>query len=271
MDKKTLLMAATKKMLPKVVDTPKPCIDKALGLTNSIDINAIRVPFLTQDEDVKKAIQDFGLENPEKCARFIVEAFFAQFECINENVNQIKQNFFTDRIAKITTGKDLILSGLNNPMYLENKLNAAHDLILQGTNELMMSTLKGCIEDIRKIDNRSAVGFFLKSKMSLSSLDQANHLAKDSIMALIDAYNLQTFIAAKLNLNIDHVHKKFDDFARQFSAEGNDRLLHAYDDEPAEEFWLKVPHTINCIENKETLMLDYFEEIDEISDDNIEF
>ena len=125
MDIKKQLTAAAEKVLTGTVDVPKPCIDKALGVIQKFDISKCRVPFITDDENVKKAISDFELENPEKCMRFIVEAFFAQAECIIETANVSQQSNLCDSISYIHTGKDFICYGMDNPNYLEEKFSKA--------------------------------------------------------------------------------------------------------------------------------------------------
>jgi len=116
---------------------PHECIEKAANskFVKPFDINIVRVPIITDDENINKFVKEFDLTRPDKFVHFMVEAHYAKYESIMDSINDIKKNNLIDSISFIETGKDLIHLAIDNPQISEESLKKAQNMILQGTNQ----------------------------------------------------------------------------------------------------------------------------------------
>lgn len=270
-----LIKKAARTIQTVLSNVPHETIEKAANshsIKKTFDINIVKVPFFTNDENVKKFIEEFDLTKPDRFVQFIVESYFAQFEGIMESVGNLEVADFINSASKIKTGKKKIDFGFDNPDRLEESLEKAQDDITSGTTELIDKFKNIYTKKIYDVDNRSSWNFFIKSKASLKDIDLNNHLAKATITSLIDAYNMQIAIGTRMNFNINSIHRDFTEFSDWMDGNKIGRLMHSYDDEPENEFWLTAPKEIKGIESKENIILNYIEDAeDEFFEEDIDF
>lgn len=234
---------------------PLECVQKAANIVTKSDVS---IPFLTDDENVIKYIKEFELTDPRNFSRFIVESFYAQFDAVQDSIRLLNRVEFQKSASNISSARTMINIIKSDKKRMTKLLDDAQNKIISGTDELIRLE-KEYVQFIMDVDKRSRFSFFIKSKASLKDVDLNNHLAKASIQSLIDAYNLQIYIGAQLNDNIDVVHNVFFEFSEWMKNNNIFRLMHAYDDEPEKEFWLTVPQTIPLIKNKGTVISAYLE------------
>lgn len=230
----------------------------------------IRIPIITDDEDVKRYIRKFQLDKPQNMIKFFVEANFAALESIEESINVLQFTDMANSVAKVESAKRQIDFALENPRLKESKLSQAQNELFDAMTELE-NKIKINIEEIRKIDNRSPWQFFLKSRISISKIDTYCNMAKWALDTLITAFNLQMLIANCMeDINIESsVIRPFRDFINsEIIKKDTCLLMHAYDKDKASGYWLNVPKIIDVlVEGNEKLMMyveDYLEEYDDI-------
>ena len=71
---------------------PTQIVQKAASsLADSKTPNGVKVPILTNDPEVQRFVDEFELYKPEKMVQFLIQGGFAQFECIMDAVNELKE------------------------------------------------------------------------------------------------------------------------------------------------------------------------------------
>lgn len=234
---------------------------------NSIDqqwMKKIQLPILTNDEDVKKYIKEFQLQNPENMIRFFIEVTFASFESTKESINDLKLLDLADCISFVNAAEGQIKDAMNNKSDEKEELNEAKHNLDKAINELQKK-IEIYIDGIRKIDSRSKWQFFLKSKVSLTDIDTNVGCAKYALEALITAIELQKYIATLKRSDVPSAVGSGNQFIKKKILDGDTcSLMHAYDKNQQECFWLKIEHKCDNLIKDDNCLADYVAEYDNI-------
>lgn len=232
-------------------------------------VEKYEIPILTDDENVKKYIKEFELQKPQNMISFFVEANFSAFESIHESIDVLSLSDLANSISKVDVAKRQIDMALANPKLKDNKLLTAQDNLLEASGELERK-IEINIEQIRKIDNRGKWQFFLKSAVSVEKIDTYCYIARYALDALIKAFNLQILIAEYMgDIDINKsVLQPFDDFVDKTILSGDTcTLMHAYDKDKENGYWLNIRKKIMEIRNENINLATYVEDYEDDYDD----
>lgn len=227
-------------------------------------IKQIKVPILTNDENVKEFVKKFDLQNPENMIRFFVEANFAAIESVKESINELKVEMLNETIAKVDAAKDHIADAIENDEDAKNELEEAKNLLDLAINELIPK-IKTNINGIREIDNRSGWQFFLKSKVSIKDIDTYVCCAEVALRSLVAAVEAERQITAiKRKTKEPESVIKCSRFIKTQILDGDAcSLMHAYDKDKKDKFWLRIEQVCAGIIGNNCLA-EYVDEYDDI-------
>lgn len=273
--KELLVMAAdglAKKAVEKAAKEYVPTLNSASDI--SVDLSNFKIPLVTNDPKVNEIIDEFELRDPKKMVRFLIELHSANYECIMTGISEIKQNDMDNTVSIIDQAKQNYYNAMANEKFKETYLVDATKQLNLCLPQLLRKALN-CIEATRKIDKLPKHQFFIQSKKAMiQNIDENNYLAKTAVKGMIDAYNLYTIIATELKLDINNsVIKTFENSKRKLIEDDNCSLMHAYDKDSREEFWLKLPELFDHISETADVLQDFLDstEDDDFDFNNIEF
>lgn len=223
------------------------------------------------DEDTLTLIKDFGLTDPRKMIRFLVEGYFAQWDSISESFDELKELDLINSRALIDGPKKTYRLAAKNE---KDKCNLLRNTINSLNEGLSVFEKKAIhyIEKMREFDNWYGKPTFI-FKVSAKKIATTNHCAKASIEAVITAINLLLLIANELDLNSDSILNDYNTFKVELLSDDNCLLMNDYDDDSKTEYWLKLTDRLdNAIDMAELLDQIHEEaEDDDLTLDNIEF
>lgn len=212
-------------------------------------LDDVQIPILSNDLEVRKYVEMFELQKPENMIRFFVEGGFATIECIHDSIESLKMQNLDIVLGGIQGTKNLIILGLENPEWMEEKLSDAQTQLFRAMEQLQNLLKDIYIREIYKIDNRSKWEFFLKAKFSLSAIDTNNECAKRAVKALDMAVRMQMLIAGRLHMNIHNsVIIPYLQFCDQTLTAEVCNLMHEYDKEKETEYWKRIPEGIKKLQ-----------------------
>lgn len=233
-------------------------------LGDEYQVKNIRIPILTEDEDVKEYIEKFQLNKPENMIRFFLEANFAAFESTKESVNELKEIDLRNSISKVKAAESQIKDAMNDKDDEKDEFNRAKWNLDVAIQELI-SKIEIYVDGIRNIDNRSKWQFFLKSKVSLTDIDTYVNCAEYALQALLTAVDLQRCIAAYRKKQVPNTIDDGCKFIREQILDGDTcLLLHAYAKDKQEEFWLKIGEKCKSLIDDNNCIVEYVDEYDDI-------
>lgn len=234
-------------------------------------LSNIRVPVLTDDEQVRKCVEKYNLNNPKNMIRFFVEASFATIEQIHDTYIASEEQKLQETISKIDSAKRKIIHGIDNPQEMRDKFIAAQNAMFDVAAELE-EKFKSYVEEIRVVDNMPKKQSFFKAHLLIKKVDSADQSAKKIIDALIKIIGIQTMVANQLGQNISNsVVIPFQNFVQESILKGNTcDLLHAYDSDKENEFWHRIPEKIDTVGVFPKQLEDFSSQFDE-EDEEIDF
>ncbi len=229
-------------------------LEKAVKCING-GSHAASVPVLSSDRDMGKFIQDYQLQNPDKLIRFLVGLHFAIIDELKDSTEFLKYLKLNDTIALVNSANTELMCSVYNPREKNRFLQKASER-LTGAIEVLQGQAELYINEIRKHDQMGRLEFFLKSRVSLKTLDTNVFCAKVSIKAVLEAFQLQLLISAQLGINPTAYVESFMNHTRILLSDDNCRLMHAYDKDNIDEFWLTLPSQITeALEEHDTVQL----------------
>lgn len=209
-----------------------------------VDLSKMQVPFLTNDKNVEKFINEFQLRDPQKLIRFMVEWHFATLEHFSADNNDIKVLDIINSCAFVKSAKMKYNRALDNENDKKYYLLEASNNLDMGISQLGEKAIF-YIDKIREIDNRKQPEFFFKALLSLININTFDHCAKLAIELTIEAIKLQIAIAGELNHNIKSEKKIFEDFKHSVLKDDNYLLMHAYAPKANKDFWHNLPNLLD--------------------------
>lgn len=234
---------AAKLLKSAVKGMTEPVFEKALATyTGNADIvhsSEITFNILSDSEikGIKPYIKEFGLDKPENMIRFLIELHFASFESINDGIGSIKGVLLKTTISEIESARELVVFAENNPTEKEIQLSGCISKLSDA-----MINLKNKIEDyvkeVRTVDDRKGIAFFVRAKFDLKKVDNAIVLATAALQAYIEAIELLDLIAVKKGgLNVQNYNEKAKNFIKSLSENGSISLMAAYDKAEDNTYW----------------------------------
>ncbi|MCM1186546.1 MAG: hypothetical protein NC251_10475 [Lachnoclostridium sp.] len=211
-------------------------------------VSQVRIPILTNNKDVQKYVKEFGLEDPQKLARFFVEGFCASFENIQSAINGSQRRELEAVLGEVRGTKDAIITGINNPEYKQEYLIPAHSTILIACGKLE-EWLRDYINEIEAIDQKSKWQFFLGAKGSLSKIDTNIFCAKKAVEALDITIRLQAIVMMQLNQKSTMVIKDHITSVKSIFTDERCDLLNAYDKDKQNGYWWKILSKMEAWDN----------------------
>ena len=218
---------------------------------SSINIKNIKVPIITDDESIREYIKIFELDKPLNMIKFFVESYYANVECIADGIGCNQKTDFCNSVSYIKTAKrmfDRAMSNMKNSHKYEQLIIDAQNALDQGITQLEEKIFRVYIPEIRKIDNRGKLEFFLKAKASLSQIDINTELARESVKTIVSAVQLHMLIASASHDDIyDSVIRPFEEFKNNLLSSNNCTLMYDYDNEKERSFWTGIADQIETI------------------------
>lgn len=236
----------------------KEGLDKATRMVKSdnnesIDMNKIVIPIITNDESVRGFIDEFELNKPLNMIKFFVESYYANIECISEGIATNLKTDFINSISNIKSAKkkfNRALSNRDDKSKFESAIYAAQNSLDDGITQLEEKIFGVYIPEIQKIDNRGKFEFFLKAKASMAQIDINTELARESVKTIVSAVQLHMAVASVCHCDIDDsVIKPFESFKNKLISNNNCSLMYDYDNEKERAFWKKIENEIDVICN----------------------
>lgn len=226
---------------------------------------SIEFPVLTNDEDVKAYIKKFQLQKPENMIHFFVEANLAAFESTTDSINTLVKMDLMNTISDVKSAQDEIEDVINDNGDAKIELALAKSK-LDGAIENLQKKVELYIGEIRKIDNRSEWQFFLGSTFSLQKIKTNVSCAEWALRALIEAVEAQRqIVALKKQTRDPKSVVKCGEFIRdKILSDDTCSLMHAYDKNKEEGFWIKVEQTCKGIIEDGNVLAEYIDEYDDI-------
>lgn len=222
-------------------------------------IQHIRIPILTNDNEVKEYIEMFDLQKPENMIRFFVEGYVATIEGIYEGVNDLKVQNLQIVLGEVKGAANMVKMGMDNPNIRKEKLSSAQNQLLTASEKLE-NLLRTYIDKLSKIDQRSRWKFFLKSSVSVSDIDTNCACAKQAVEALEMIVRTQMLIAVELGTKIDSsVITPYLNFLKETFSDSVCDLMHAYDKDKQEGYWKKFPEKLISAEKVVVSFREYVE------------
>lgn len=258
-------------LMPKAVNKSLNTLGIA-GEKRTICISDIKIPFMTNDENVKKVIEEFQLTNPENMIKFMVEGYFAQFECISEGFSELKEHDINRVTSKVRSMMTSYQTAMKNEKLKDNIFSTILTNLDAAMEELTGKVFL-YIEKIRNIDSSNRIIYFFKSSHNLKVVDTNNYCAKQAVEAIIQAMNLYVLIKDELNLNIETQINVFNNFKDKMLFGDSCKLMHDYDKESQTKYWLKLPNRLETVIDTADLLNEFIKssEDEDLDYNNIEF
>lgn len=227
---------ATKKLIDSFSEKDLTTAQTKLAETTNIGsavLERIRIPIITSNEDVAEYVNQFELSKPENFVRYLVEASYAPVESICNGINAIREENLDRYINGVKTCTNNYLIQLEDP----KKILAQ----LEGIANNLESMISRYINAIKSIDNRSKWRFFIGAKSALTEIDSNVSLAKSAVASYVRASNLYIIIASQCGVNSQTRLNSYENFMDNILlSNGVCRLMHEYDVNQDDEFWLKM-------------------------------
>ena len=235
----------------------------------------IKLPLLTDDENVLKYVNELQLDNPKNMVEFLTKGWFAQFECIMDAVNETKVSDLINSCSLIEGAQRQYKRAVKNESIFSDELKAAMGKLDEGLPQLEGKALD-YIDQIRAIDNRPKLSFFVRSRQDIKKVDTYNHCAKAAIEWIMNGYNLLFTIESALNLDSQDTVDNLENFESKVLSGDNCSLMDAYDDKRDQEFWTTLSDKLERILDNSELLTDFMSSEDndveqQIDYDNIDF
>lgn len=269
------LFKAESAMLPrKAIDGAVRAFTSGFAENNAgaIDLSKIQIPYFTTDSDVLQVIKELGLKDPQKMIRFMVEWHFENLQCIIDGFNEMKDIDLINSYSLIEGSKLTYEQALANTEDKKYLLNTVTQNLNVGFSQLKEKAKK-YINQIKDIDNRSRITFFRNAKRDYNKVVADNKLAKAAVDLAVEAVNINILISEEFGWSTDTVIRNFEKFKKELISEDNCMIMHDYDIDKKDEFWLKLPERLDNAINTAELLKEFIDNTEEedYDFDHIEF
>jgi len=219
-----LIRAATEKVSPQI-------LKKAV---KSVNGGSASIPSLFSDKDDVQ-------EKVKILVQFLMELHLATIDELTASDNFLKElHLNNSAVAPLKAVKKAFRRSANNPAEAERLLRNASDRLTE-IIEVLQGQVTLYINEIRKHDGMSRLEFFLKSWISLKTVDTNVRCAKTAMKAVLEAVELQLTIFTQLGIDASTDVEAFQEYTHNILTGDNCRLMHAYDENNKDEFWLTLP------------------------------
>ena len=185
---------------------------------------------------IKPVIEEFGLDDPKKLIKWLVDLHFAGIESINAGIATVRKDLLSSEISKISAVREKINTTYENDNQLTGYMEQLIDVISD-----IEGKITDYIQEIDEIDNLPRYKFFLMAIFNKGKVATAIQLIKASLNAYYEALNIYIVIANQKyrNKGNEGKVKKYLENKKKFINNLSFSLLLAYDNENDESFWNK--------------------------------
>lgn len=210
-------------------------------------------------DQIEPIITEFGLDDPQKLIKWLIELHFAGIESINEGITSIRHDLLTTEMQKISSVIDMI-EDIN---YYDDR----DALIKKYTDKLIgvisdiEGKVKNYISEIDRIDNLPKYRFFLQANFNKSKVTASVQLAKAALQAYFEALYIQAILSNERHGTDSNKQKNYLEKRMSFIESLKISLVYEYDKNKDSEFWdsSKLKGRINDIKQMSYKINEYLE------------
>lgn len=222
-------------IIKKSLNLAPPSVQNKNKVLSKIPLQKlVKIGGLTKDEAnaVVKLIDEFGLDDPKKLIKFIIDLHFAGIESINEGIYSIRRDLLTSEIKKIHA----VIDKVDDMVADDNR----RELLKKYSDEIIsvISDLEGKIDnyisEIKEIDELPGYLFKLKAIFNKQKVTESIKMIKASLQAYLEALNIYVMLSNERDRSTvtGYIDKK-----RQYFEKIEWSLLIAYDKDKDYGFW----------------------------------
>ena len=198
--------------------------------------------------------------SPEKLTTYLFELGLESFKSICESINEQKVLDVIDKLAEVEAAKDMVEFGRSNIDWKKEKLSKAQNNLFELYRKLE-SRFVLYLTKIEERDNLPDWKFWLYTgpiDFISGKIDTDNKIAKMAIEGIIQAVTLQTIISHELNVDIEStVIQNFNKLTNKILSSNACDLLHAYEKNKQEEYWLQLSNRLKLTLENKTMLIEY--------------
>ena len=185
-------------------------------------------------ELIKAPIEEFGLDDPKKLIKWLVDLHFAEIESINEGIGSIRNDLLTSVISDVASIKDQILDLNETDDKNHWYKNYADKMICILRN--LEGKVKDYLNEVKRIDSLPRYKYFLKANFNKTKVTNSVELGKAALEAYFESLIIYSVLANERG-NIGAKKQRFDD-AYKFIDSLGINYFKAYDKDKS-PFWNK--------------------------------
>lgn len=185
-------------------------------------------------ELIKAPIEEFGLDDPKKLIKWLVDLHFAGIESINEGIVLISNDLLTNEIQKIKSMKYKLSDFNENDNKSHWYKQYADDISDLLTN--LEGKTNNYLNEIKRIDNLPRKLYFLKANFNKTKVTSSVKLGKAALEAYFESLIIYSVLANERGNN--EVKKQVLDGAYKFIDGLGIDYFKAYDKDKS-PFWNK--------------------------------
>lgn len=230
-------------------------------------ISKARIPILSTDKDVIDFCRQYRLNEPQNIIRFFVESYYAQFSASVESIIDLQRENLDDVISRVDNARNYLLDALKQSNE-SSRRELLRDSVRESRSAIsnLQRKIENYISEIRRIDDLPDWKYKLQAPMNSRKLKAQGALAKAAASSLCQAINLLESASAELGETANAVFEGYKQFM-QDTVIPNARLMHDYDENKRQEYWLSMRKQLEA----NTILADVMEDISSDSIDIDEF
>lgn len=234
----------------KILEETKDIVRSTFKQCQCPSINFGTFPIYSNDKDVEAFINQNNLNDPEKLIKFLIEAYYAPFEAISSSLNDLKELDLINTISDFKAAKKNLVEATDSKNEEEKKQSLCNvKLSLNKAISALEDKIRFYINKTRAIDQMPPYKRILKSRTLLQDVDNYNDLSKKAITTFITAIGIKIVVFSELREQ-NNVYENLNDFEKfnnDLKADGSYLLMHNFDKNSDEEFWLTIHNKISSL------------------------
>lgn len=198
---------------------------------------SFKVSYFVTDEDTRKYIKEFNLDNPQKLAMFLVEVGFSAVEVVVGSINEIQIDMMNDFLSKLKAIKQKIKHSMLADDSNERLRNYQDELI--DLRNVLEKRVSENIQRIIRIDNMSSFERKIKAAFIRNNVDLYTKSAQVCLQAVMEIAKLHIFIADYIgDNNFSIIQSDIDEFMNEVVFCGNNiSLMNDWSTKENRNYW----------------------------------
>lgn len=198
---------------------------------------SFKVSYFVTDEDTRKYIKEFNLDNPQKLAMFLVEVGFSAVEVVVGSINEIQIDMMNDFLSKLKAIKQKIKYSMLADDSNERLRNYQDELI--DLRNVLEKRVSENIQRIIRIDNMSSFERKIKAAFIRNNVDLYTKSAQVCLQAVMEIAKLHIFIADYIgDNNFSIIQGDIDEFMNEVVFCGNNiSLMNDWSTKENRNYW----------------------------------